>query len=112
MIKRFVFEPEDRPSETWLARFVAGRQAAERWYLGDGLAGPPTATECRAALLRHMPELVPHYDRACVLVGNDDLAHRMLSHYRPPPMSFACSQAVWLGNGGPASFGIWISRST
>jgi len=102
MIKRFVFEREDRPGETWLARFVAGRQAAVRWYPGDGLAAPPTATECRAILLRHMPELVPHYDRACAQVGNDDLAHRMLSHYRPPPISFGCSQAVWLGNGGPA----------
>lgn len=102
MTKRFVFEREDQPGEAWLARFVAVRQAAERWYRGDGLAAPPTAAECRAALLRHMPELVPHYDRACSQVGNDDLAHRMLSHYRPPPVSFGCSQVVWLGEGGPA----------
>lgn len=49
-----------------------------------------------------MPELVPHYDRACALVGDDDLAHRILSHYRPPPVSFGCSVAVWLGRDGPA----------
>ncbi len=102
MFKRFVAAREDRPEEAWLARFVAGREAAERWYLGDGLASPPTAAECRAALRQHMPELVPHYDRVCALVGDDDLAHRMLSHYRPPPLISGCSQAIWLGEGGPA----------
>jgi predicted choloylglycine hydrolase len=49
-----------------------------------------------------MPELMSHYDRACALVGDDDLAHRILSHYRPPPAIGGCSQAVWLGEGGPA----------
>jgi len=49
-----------------------------------------------------MPELVPHYDSACALVGDDDLAHRILSHYRPPPIVHGCSQAIWLGDGGPA----------
>jgi predicted choloylglycine hydrolase len=49
-----------------------------------------------------MPELVPHYDRVCALVGEDDMAHRILSHYRPPPIAHGCSQAVWLGEGGPA----------
>jgi hypothetical protein len=58
----------------WRALPPAGR-AAERWYLGDGLAAPPTATECRAALLHQMPEPMPRYDRACALVGDDHLAH-------------------------------------
>jgi predicted choloylglycine hydrolase len=49
-----------------------------------------------------MPELVSHYDRACALVGDDDLAHCILSHYRPPPLVSGCSQVVWLGAGGPA----------
>lgn len=49
-----------------------------------------------------MPELMPHYDRVCNLVGDDDLAHRMLSHYRPAPVVHGCSQAVWLGDDGPA----------
>jgi predicted choloylglycine hydrolase len=49
-----------------------------------------------------MPELVPHYDKVCALIGDDDLAHRILSHYRPPPIIHGCSQAIWLGNGGPA----------
>ena len=49
-----------------------------------------------------MPELLPHYDQVCDLVGDDDIAHRILSHYRPPPAVHGCSQAVWLGDGGPA----------
>lgn len=102
MLKRFVFAREDQPDRTWLARFAAGRNEAERWYLREGRANSPTARECRAALCDHMPELLPHYDRACALVGDDDLAHRILSHYRPPPVAGGCSQAVWLGDGGPA----------
>src|ERR1700688_794476 len=102
MLKRFVFAREDRPGAAWLARFAAGRTRAERWYLGEGLADAPPAAESRAALRRHMPELMPHYDRVCALVGDDDLAHRMLSHYRPPPVVGGCSQALWLGRDGPA----------
>jgi predicted choloylglycine hydrolase len=102
MLKRFIAAREDRPDGAWLARFAAGRDEAECWYQGEGRVAAPSAGECRAALRAHMPELVPHYDRACALVGDDDLAHRVLSHYRPPPFVAGCSQAVWLGDGGPA----------
>jgi len=102
MLKRFFFAREDRPEADWLARFAAGREEAARWYLGEGREAPPIAAECRAALRRHMPELVVHYERVCGLVGDDDLAHRILSHFRPPPLMAGCSQAVWLGDGGPA----------
>jgi predicted choloylglycine hydrolase len=102
MLKRFFFACEDRPGVDWLARFVAGREEAERWYLGKGRAAAPTTAECRAALCMHMPELLPHYDRVCALVGDDDRAHQILSHYRPPPVIFGCSQAVWHGTDGPA----------
>jgi len=102
MLKHFVFEREDRPGKAWLARFAAGRDEAGRWYRGDGLADPPSAAECREAISRHMPELLPHYDRACALAGNDDMACRILSHYRPPRETQGCTQAIWLGNGGPA----------
>jgi len=102
MLKRFIFAHEDQPDKAWLTRFVAGREEAERWYLGRGRANPPTANECRAALGLHMPELLRHYDRVCGLVGNDDRAHQILSQYRPPPVIGACSQAVWFGDGGPA----------
>jgi predicted choloylglycine hydrolase len=102
VLKRFVFAREAQPDGAWLARFAAGRDEAERWYQGEGRAVPPTAAECRAAMRHHMPELMPHYDRVCGLVGNDDLAHRILSHYRPPPVIGGCSQVVWLGSDGPA----------
>lgn len=102
MLKRFVTLREDQPGAAWLARFAAGREEAGRWYRGHGRTEPPTAAACRTALTDHMPELVPLYDRACELVGDDDLGHRILSHYRPPPVMAGCSQAVWLGDGGPA----------
>src|SRR5262249_29014819 len=83
--------------------FVAGRGDAERWYLGEGSEDAPTAEECRNALREHMPELVPHYDRVCSLVGSDGLAHRVLSHYRPAASGQGgCSQVVWHGPDGPA----------
>lgn len=102
MRKRFVFEREDQPDAAWAGRFAAGRAAAEQWYRGQGLDQPPSAADCRAALARHMPELLAQYDRACALAGDDDMAHRILSHYRPAPVYHGCSQAVWLGSGGPA----------
>jgi predicted choloylglycine hydrolase len=101
MLKHFVFAREDEPGEAWLARFTAGRDEAVRWYLGQNSAAP-TAKECRAALRDHMPELLRPYDRVCALVGDDDLAHRVLSQYRPPPVVEGCSQAIWLGSDGPA----------
>lgn len=102
MEKTFVAEREDRPGMAWLARFQAGREEAARWYLGQGLMDPPAASECRVALRQHMPELVSYYDDVCRLVGDDDLAHRILSHYRPASLPHGCSQAVWLGAEGPA----------
>lgn len=100
--KTFEAHLEDRPGERWLADFAAGRAEAERWYL-DGRRGPPaSAAACRAALARHMPQLLPHYDRACALLGDDDVAHRIVSHWRPPPARHGCTHAIWLGPGGPA----------
>ena len=102
MQKRFVALREDRPGAAWLARFNSGRGEAERWYLGEGRGSPPTSRECRVALRRHMPELLPSYDHVCALVGEDERARQMLSHYRPPTLLFGCTQAVWLGADGPA----------
>jgi len=49
-----------------------------------------------------MPELVELYDEACTIVGEDELAPQILSQFRPPPVASGCTQAVWLGPGGPA----------
>ncbi|WP_331371279.1 C45 family autoproteolytic acyltransferase/hydolase [Sinorhizobium chiapasense] len=105
MEKTFVSAREDRPGEDWLSRFTTGRAGAESWYFGRARTSAPTAPtarECRAALAQHMPELIPHYEHVCALVGDDELAHRVLSHYRPAPEGYGCSQAVWLGKEGPA----------
>jgi predicted choloylglycine hydrolase len=102
MQKRFVSLREDRPGSDWLARFVAGRAEAEAWYRGTGRGAPPTAAECAARLRRHMPELQGEYERVCDLLGDDEPAHQILSQYRPPPLTHGCTQAVWLGDSGPA----------
>lgn len=102
MQKRFVAIREDMPGGDWLARFIAGRAETEAWYRGTGREAPPTAAECKAQLQRHMPELLGQYERACALVGEDDLAPQILSQYRPPPLPQGCTQAVWLGADGPA----------
>ena len=102
MQKRFVALCEDIPGSAWRERFNAGRPETEAWYRGTGREAPPTAAECRAELQRHMPELLGPYDRACALVGDDDLAPQMLSQFRPPPLPHGCTQAVWLGADGPA----------
>lgn len=102
MQKCFVAIREDTPGNAWKERFVAGRAEAEAWYRGSGRGTPPTAAECTAQLQRHMPELLGPYERVCALVGEDDLAPQILSQFRPPPLLHGCTQAVWLGAGGPA----------
>lgn len=119
MDKRFVFVREDRPGDEWAARFRAGREAARRWYLGDrqaprpagaalawhqggGRGAPPSAGECRAAIARHMPELLAAFDEACALTGAEELDCCVLSHFRPAPEAAGCTLAVWHGDGGPA----------
>jgi len=101
MRKRFVGIREDVPAGDWLAGFVAGRAESETWYM-NGRARAPTAAECASEIRRHMPELLGLYENACQLVGDDDLSAQIISQYRPPPLLHACTQAVWLGDGGPA----------
>jgi len=103
MQKHFVAIREDTPGDPWLERFRTGRVEAEAWYRGSGREPPPSADECKAQLRRHMPELLGAYEHACALVGEgDDLAHRIISQYRPPPLAPGCTQAVWLEDAGPA----------
>lgn len=102
MRKTFVARREERPGDVWLADFAAGRAEAERWYTDSRRAPPPSAAACRAALGRYMPELLPHYDRACEALGDDEGAHRIVSHWRPPAARHGCTHAIWLGEGGPA----------
>ena len=92
-----VFEAvkEEAPGARWQALFRARWPAYKAWYLAEGIAARPTYLKCRTALRRHLPELMPIYERLCALAGGSDLSARFLSLYRPPPYISGCSQAVW-----------------
>jgi predicted choloylglycine hydrolase len=94
-----VFEAvsEEAPGARWQALFRARWPAYKAWYLSEGITARPTYLQCRTALRRHMPELMPVYERLCALAGGSDLSARFLSFYRPPPYISGCSQAVWRG---------------
>jgi predicted choloylglycine hydrolase len=89
---------EPAPGPRWQALFERLWPAYRRWYLSDGEAARPTYLACRRALKRHMPEILPLYERLCALAGGSDLAARFLSFYCPPPYLSACSQAIWPGD--------------
>ncbi|MET0817914.1 MAG: C45 family peptidase [Solirubrobacteraceae bacterium] len=92
---------ELQPGDGWSARFEAMWPAYRAWYLQEGWAKRPSPAACRAALTRHMPELVPIHERLVELAGGDELAARLLSLYRPPGFVVGCSQGVWTRAGGP-----------
>jgi predicted choloylglycine hydrolase len=71
--------------------------AYRRWYESQGLFDRPTYRDCRAALVRHMPEFVSEWERLVALAGGGDVVARFLSLYNPPAYASACSQAVWPG---------------
>ncbi len=102
MQKTFHAVAEDRPGPIWRQQFHAAWPHVRAWYLQDGLAARPTPAEGRAALIHYMPEMVPIYDQLCLLAGDDEVAHRLLSGLNPPRVIAGCSQAAWLGAGGPA----------
>lgn len=88
---------EARPGPLWAGLFAEYWPAYRNWWLREGEDTRPTYLECRKALGRHMPELLPLYELLCDLAGGGDLAARFLSFYRPPPYLSGCSQAIWPG---------------
>ncbi|SDL37081.1 Predicted choloylglycine hydrolase [Franzmannia pantelleriensis] len=85
---------EAQPGAKWQALFELHWPAYEGWYLSESERERPGYLACYNALSRHMPELLPTYERLCELAGGGDLAARMLSLYRPPAYITGCSQAV------------------
>jgi len=81
---------EDTLPDLFAERWPAYRS----WYLKDGAAARPSLEEARAALGRHMPELVPMWSALVAAVGADELGARMLALYDPPPLLSGCSQAA------------------
>ena len=89
---------EDSPGPLWAGLFHELWPAYKRWWSREGLAARPPYLECRQALARHMPEIVPLYEELCGLAGGGDQEARFLSFLRPPPYLAACSQAAWGGD--------------
>jgi hypothetical protein len=83
--ERIVFEAVEElaPGEKWRSRFHDMWPAYRAWYLREGDAARPAYGEAGGMLRRHMPELVPTWERLVDLAGRGDLAARLLSLYRP-----------------------------
>lgn len=83
---------EDQPGPRWQALFRSTWPGYRAWYLNrDPAEAPDLATAVRM-LARHMPELMPTYQRLVELAGGDDVAARMLTLWNLPRFSPGCSQ--------------------
>lgn len=83
------------PGERWLHLYHHREEGYRRWFLREGDAARPSYLVSSSALRRHMPELVPVYDRLVELAGGGDFAARLLALWCPTPYLTGCSQAVW-----------------
>jgi predicted choloylglycine hydrolase len=92
---------ELEPGPKWQSRFAVMWPAYREWYLRDGDVARPELALCRRKLAEYMPELVPTYNRLVALAGDEPLAGRLLSLYRPPGFIVGCSQGAWT-RGTPA----------
>ncbi len=86
---------EDQPGPKWQELFHKYWPGYQRWFLVEGDAARPSYLKATGQLRKHMPELVPTYERLSELAGGGDLAARFLALYRPPPYLSGCTQAVW-----------------
>lgn len=85
------------PGAKWQSLFDYHWAAYRRWFLSEGNAARPLYLSSVRALGKHMPELLPTYERLTELAGGGDLAARFLTLYCPPAYMRGCSQAVWSG---------------
>jgi predicted choloylglycine hydrolase len=85
---------EEQPGPRWQALHDATRDGYHRWYLSEGEATRPDLRTCRRMLVRHMPELVPVWERLVELSGGDEVTARLLTLWDPPRFLPGCSQAT------------------
>ena len=85
---------EATPGPKWAARWARSWPDYEAWFVARGGDAGPSRATCRAALKRHMPELMGTYDRLLALSGGSDRAARFLSTWRPPSYLGGCSLAA------------------
>ncbi|API52253.1 hypothetical protein BMW22_12010 [Rhizobium leguminosarum] len=95
---KFFAISEQKPAEKWKERFSESWPRYRDWYLSQGEEARPTLEEARTAIGRHMPELLPLYDRVCNLASADAIAQRALSLFRAPPVISGCSVALAPGD--------------
>ncbi len=86
---------EDTPGEKWKHLFEKSWPYYKKWFSQEGLTARAGYLSSTEALDKHMPELVPVYERLCELAGGGDIASRFLSLYNPPPFMSGCTQLAW-----------------
>src|SRR5262245_417166 len=92
---------EDRPGGKWRRVFRAGWPGWSAW-LGDRVRGDERAlARAERALRRHMPELVPVWERLVTLAECDPRAAQFLTFWSPPRYLLGCAQAVVVDRDGP-----------
>jgi len=85
---------EPVPGPRWRELFRSTWPGYRAWYLSGDASQRPDLPTARSMLARHMPELVPTYERLVALTDGDDTAARMLTLWDPPRFSPGCSQMV------------------
>lgn len=90
---------EPNPGAKWKARWARSWPAYEAWFVARGGDHGPSRGACRSAMQRHMPELLPVYDRLVSLAGGSDRAARFLSTWCPPTYLGGCSLAAVADDG-------------
>jgi predicted choloylglycine hydrolase len=85
---------EPVPGRRWQQLFEATWAGYRSWYLSEGDAARPPLGIAQHMLKRHMPELMPTWERLVDLTNGDATAARMLTLYDPPRFLPGCSQAV------------------
>lgn len=97
---------ETWPGERWADEFRRLWPGYRRWFLAGGGHEGPSLAAAERALRRHLPELLPVWERCVALAGHDALAGRFLSGWCPPRYIVGCSQAAWAGPDG-----VWLVRN-
>lgn len=86
---------ELKPGKKWQKLFNTHWYAYKAWFESKGAVNKPGLKASQAELKKYMPEIMPTYERLCQLAGDDPIAARFLTGYRPPAYITGCSQAVW-----------------
>jgi predicted choloylglycine hydrolase len=88
---------EEMPGDKWRRIFGHGWPGWSGWYRGRS----PELGQAERALRRHMPEIVPLWERLVELAGGGEDAARFLTFWSPPRYLANCSQAVLVDRDGP-----------